>query len=207
MEKNERTTKYLAIIALLVAVFSISFGFAAYTRAISISAISDVTTKSPVYNGGVLSIDKDKLKTGLVAAKTTGGIKAEKAILTKDTISNISVHFTEPGQSATYDFYGYNDSQIEAYLNSVVFGSKVCKALDGENTKKVNAACNSIKMYIKIGSKKFTSTEVGIKEHVIDAGGSEQIEVKIEYVKDGVVSDKSFKVDFGTAVLTYDTVD
>ena len=207
MVNKDKITKYIAIIALLIAVLSISFGFAAYTRAISISAISDVTTKGPVYNGGVLSTSKDEINTGRVEAKTTGGVVAEQAILTKDTISNISVHFTAPGQSATYDFYGYNDSEINAYLNSVVFGSKVCKALDGNNTQLVNDACNSIKMYIKIGSKTFYGTEINIKEHLIDPKESEEIEVKIEYIEDGVESDKSFKVDFGTAVLTYDTVD
>ena len=207
MVNKDKITKYIAIIALLIAVLSISFGFAAYTRAISISAISDVTTKGPVYNGGVLSTSKDEINTGRVEAKTTGGVVAEQAILTKDTISNISVHFTAPGQSATYDFYGYNDSEINAYLNSVVFGSKVCKALDGDNTQLVNDACNSIKMYIKIGSKTFYGTEINIKEHLIDPKESEEIEVKIEYIEDGVESDKSFKVDFGTAVLTYDTVD
>ena len=207
MVNKDKITKYIAIIALLIAVLSISFGFAAYTRAISISAISDVTTKGPVYNGGVLSTSKDEINTGRVEAKTTGGVVAEQAILTKDTISNISVHFTAPGQSATYDFYGYNDSEINAYLNSVVFGSKVCKALDGDNTQLVNDACNSIKMYIKIGSKIFYGTEINIKEHLIDPKESEEIEVKIEYIEDGVESDKSFKVDFGTAVLTYDTVD
>jgi len=207
MEKNEKTTKYLTILALLVAIFSISFGFAAYTQSINISAVSDVTVKTPARQGGVLSLSGDKISTGFVKPSTSDGVKAEEAILTKDTISNISAHFTKPGQSVTYSFYGYNDSEANTYLNSVVFGTKTCKASDGEMTQKVRKACDSIKITIKIGSKTFTGTEVDLKDYVISGEGNEKIVVKIEYVSGGAVSNKSFKVNFGTTVLTFSTVD
>ena len=202
MEKNDKATKYLTLLALIIAVFAISFGFAAYTRAINISAISDVTVKNPVYNGGVLSVDSDKVTTGRVKPEVSGNIKAEEAILTKDTISNISAHFTKPGQKANYKFYGYNDSETKSYLNSVVFGSKVCKVSDGEMTEKVKKACDSIRMTIKVGSQTFTSTTVDMSNHEIDSKDSEVIDVKIEYLSSGIEADKNFKVDFGTSVLT-----
>ena len=207
MENNDKYVKYISLIALLIAVFSVSFGFAAFTRAINISAISDVSPKTTEYNGGVLSISNSSVKTGSVTASTTNKATAEKAILTKDTISNISAHFTKPGQSVKYSFYGYNDNTIVTYLNSVVFGTKTCKAVDGENTTLVNDACSSIKMTIKIGNETFTSNNVNVKNHSLEAMKSEPIEVKIEYLSSGAIADKKFKVDFGTSVLTYSTID
>ena len=207
MEDKDKHTKYITIIALLLGVVGLSFGFAAYTRAINISANVDITPETSEYNGGVLSTQKGKVATGMVSATTTSGASAEDAILTKDTISNLSAHFTKPGQSAKYSFYGFNDNEIETYLNSVVFGSKTCKAFDGETTEKVLKACDSINMTIKIGNQTFKSTDVEIKNHKLDIQDSEDITVVIEYDSKGIIADKKFKVSFGTSVLTYSTLD
>lgn len=208
MENNNRYTKYLAIFALLVSVVGLSLGFAAFTTTVSIRANADysATNASSNYRGGVLSTEPTLVTPGNVVP-TIDGATAGTATLTDDTISNISVHFTEPGQSAEYSFYGYNDSEFVTYLNSVVFGTKTCTAGTGTNDTYVQAACNDIVMSIKAGDEEFTETETNVVDHALSSQTSEVIKVLIEYVAGGATADGDFTVDFGTSVLTYSTVD
>ena len=208
MENNNRYTKYLAIFALLVSVVGLSLGFAAFTTTVSITANADysATNASTNYRGGVLSTVANMVTPGNVLP-TTDGATAGTATLTDATISNLSAHFTEPGQSVKYSFYGFNDSEFVTYLNSVVFGTKTCTAGSGTNDSYVQAACNDIVMSIKAGDEEFTETETNVVNHAVASQTSELIEVLIEYVAGGATADGDFTVDFGTTVLTYSTVD
>ena len=215
MEDNNKFVKYIAIIALLIAVVGVSVGFAAFTNTVNIKAKAEVTPgDGSSYAGGQLSTDDDTTTPGTVTPTTEGGATGDPATLTNDTIDNIKAKFTAPGQSVTYTFYGRNDSAFVSYLNSVVFGSKSCApasaARDGvepATASLVTAACNGITMSIKAGSETFTATNTSVTGHTLASGANETITVTITYATGAATADGAFDVDFGTSVLTYSTVD
>ena len=208
MENNNRYSKYVAVIALLISVVGVSLGFAAYSNTVQIQAAADVTFV-PV-KVGELSVDPDSQEDGSVTPTTTGGATAEAADLDESGIENIKVHFTATGQSATYSFYGVNTSAFTAYLNSVVFGTKACSPSTTGNPATaayVTEACNDIVMTISVGSDSWTETESVVDGHSLSSESNEPIAVTIEYLDGGNTADGDFDVDFGTSTITYGTVD
>jgi len=211
MQNNNRYSKYVALAALLISVIGVSLGFAAYSNTVQIKARAEVRYDVP-QKPGILSTDPDDPTEGDVTPTTTGGATAEDADLTENGIENILVHFTAPGQTATYSFYGMNASEFTSYLNDVTFGTKTCTAAanqDGSTTTAsyIAAACNDIVMYISASSDDFTDTDHDVNGHSLASGSSEPIAVTIEYIGGGAVADGNFDVNFGTSTLTYGTVD
>ncbi len=207
MENNNRYSKYVAVIALLISVVGVSLGFAAFSNTVQIKAQADVTTDGSTYKGGTLSTDPDDVEEGPVTPTTTGGATAEIADLSETGIENIHVHFTEPGQSATYSFYGYNNSEFATYLNEVTFGSKTCTPGTGTTAAYVTEACNDIIMTIAAGASSWTETDDSVNGHSVNSQESEPIAVTIEYLDGGAQADGPFDVNFGTSTLLYSTVD
>ena len=206
MENNNKYVKYLAIFALLLSVAGVTVGFAAFSNTVEIKATADFTPDGSAYRGGVLSVDPDEQTDGTVVP-TTEGATAESANLTERGIQNIVVHFTEAGQSATYNFYGVNASEFVAYLNSVVFGTKTCTPGTGTTTSYVADACEFINLTIKIGNDEFTETNNAINGHELNSTGHETITVTVDYIAGAPSADGPFTVDFGTSVISYGTVD
>ena len=206
MENNNGYSKYIAIIALLISVVGVSLGFAAFTNTVQIKARADYTAPNdtPV---GELSTSPSSQTDGPITPTTEGGATAENANLDEDSIENISVHFTAPGQKATYSFYGVNTSAFTSYLNEVTFGTKACTPGTGTTASYVEDACNDIIMTITAGSDEFTATDTDVNGHSLASGGNEPIVVEIEYIDGGNVADGDFTVDFGTSTLKYGTVD
>ena len=208
MQNNNRYSKYLAIIALLISVVGVSLGFAAYSNTLQIKAAADVTgvTPDPVAQ---LSTSPSSQQNGPVTP-TTNGATADSAVLTANGIENIKVHFTATGQSATYSFYGVNPSSFDSYLNSVVFSTKTCTADDTNGnpaTVGIDDACSDILMTVVAGAADYSETNNNINGHKVLAGEYEPVQVTIEYIDGGAVADGDFTVDFGTTTLSYSTVD
>ena len=205
-EKREDRAKRIAIIALILALLACTFGFAAFSRSIKIMDEKKEIGYATLY-GGILSINPDKPENGKVYPTSIGGAKADPATLTENGIININVHFTKPGQSATYSFYGINPTKTLVYLNSVLFGEKTCHAGSGTTDSYAEAACNNIIMTISAKDTMFTETNEDIEEHSIPAESNEPIAITIKYLKGGADSDGSFSVDFGTSYMTYGEID
>jgi len=221
MQNNNRYSKYVALVALFIAVVGVSLGFAAYSNTVQIKAAADYRgVPDPSQLPGQLSTDPDEQKDGEVTPTATGGATAEDADLDESGIENIKVHFTAPGQSATYSFYAVNPSAFVAYLNSVVFGSKTCAAsnangnpasdiyVNGDpNVPNDGGVCNDITMTIAIGSNDYTETDTDIDGVSMNAGANMPVTVTIDYISGGAVADGDFDVDFGTSTVTFGTVD
>ena len=206
MENNNKNIKIISVIALLISILGLSLGFAAYTNIINIIASADYVA-DPTTTAAKLSTEDDEVASGPITPTTDGGATADNASLTDNSISNIVVHFTNSGQSATYTFYGYNDSDFVSYLNSVVFGTKTCTPGVGATASYVQNACDDITMTIIAGGNSYTATNANINGHSLASQNSEVIQVKIEYAAGGDVADGDFTVDFGTSALTYSTDD
>ncbi len=222
MEKN-KSIKIIAIMALVVAVIGLSIGFAAFSQTLTIKSAADVAPD-------VESEFVDKIKPApegdgddnKVNPSTDGsGVKAEPATLNGNKIEGIMVHFTKPGQSATYKFKMKNTSSYDAFLENIIFSNAenennriVCKASsDGQaNPALVAAACSGIHVTVTAGDNPMDTarddSNININNHILEKKtGEENITIKIEYSDGSAVADGKFDVKIGDIMLTYSTQD
>ena len=202
--KDNKLSKSLAVVALLISVVGVSLGFAAYSNTLTIRAAADYT--SPELHIPQLSTSTSSVTTGSVTP-TVSGATADAATLAGQTISGLSVHFTNTNQSATYTFYAVNASAFATYLNTVTFGTKSCTPGTGTTASYVATACDDIIMTIAAGSSDYTETTDNISSHSIAANGYETVTVTIEYIDGGATADGPFDVSFGDSTLAYSTGD
>ena len=217
MEKN-RSGQVIAIIALVVGVVGVSIGFSAFSNALKIQSSATVTPDKDTLNVDFSSSDQSVDASTITPTVSAEAVKATNAAIdnTNDpTISNLSATFTEPGQTATYNFYAYNTGELTAYLKSIVYGNatgetanKVCKAKEGTTDELVQKACNGISLKVKVGSEAETASGLGsISGHSLAKTKAEAITVTLEYAAGAERADGDFTVSFGDVTLNYSSAD
>ena len=172
MEK-ERSSKILAVIALIVAVVGLTVGFAAYTRSLNITNLEG--TVNPGESELDIFFDNDQEKgndlavvkgVGDAALATETGATITNPELnsgSNPTISGFQAQFKQKGQKVEYTFYVYNNSPYAAYLEKVNFTGdathKTCEAIGtATNAALVENACKDINISLKIDDTKILST-------------------------------------------------
>ena len=206
--RNSSGAKYIIVFALLISVAALSLGFAAFSRTLTIKSSADVNFHPPFDVD--FSTSNSSVVTGSVSptlSPTTSGPSGQNATLNETTIQGLKATFTNVGQSVTYSFYAFNDSDFLAYLNSVNLGTKTCTALEGTTQSYVNSACNGIELSVKVGSTTYTTSNTSISSHTLAKNTAEAVEVKIEYKSNAAVADGDFTVAFGDTTLIYGTAD
>lgn len=213
---RDRSTKVIAIVALCVAVFGLSVGFAAFSNDLTIKSEATVKPNASDFDVNFSSSDTSETD-GTVTATSTAGVTAEPATIsnaTAPTISGIKVGFTEPGQSAKYSFFAHNAGKYKAFLNNVTFknvtdanANIVCVAAEGTNANMVASACQGISIKVKVGTTTFVEPTPTITSHELPIDQYEPVEVTIEYKTGAARADGDFQVNIGDIVLTYGSVD
>lgn len=213
---RDRSTKVIAIVALCVAVFGLSVGFAAFSNDLTIKSEATVKPNASDFDVNFSSSDTSETD-GTVTATSTAGVTAQDATInnaTAPTISGIKVEFTEPGQSAKYSFFAHNAGKYNAFLNNVTFKNAkdananiVCVAAEGTNANMVASACQGISIKVKVGTTTFVEPTPTITSHELLIDQYEPVEVTIEYKTGAARADGDFQVNIGDIVLTYGSVD
>lgn len=213
---RDRSTKVIAIVALCVAVFGLSVGFAAFSNDLTIKSEATVKPNASDFDVNFSSSDTSETD-GTVTATSTAGVTAQDATInnaTAPTISGIKVGFTEPGQSAKYSFFAHNAGKYNAFLNNVTFKNAkdananiACVAAEGTNAAMVASACQGISIKVKVGTTTFVEPTPNITSHELPIDQYEPVEVTIEYASGAARADGDFQVNIGEIVLTYGSVD
>lgn len=213
---RDRSTKVIAIVALCVAVFGLSVGFAAFSNDLTIKSEATVKPNASDFDVNFSSSDTSETD-GTVTATSTAGVTAQDATInnaTAPTISGIKVEFTEPGQSAKYSFFAHNAGKYNAFLNNVTFKNAkdantniACVAAEGTNANMVASACQGISIKVKVGTTTFAEPTPTITSHELPIDQYEPVEVTIEYKTGAARADGDFQVNIGDIVLTYGSVD
>lgn len=213
---RDRSTKVIAIVALCVAVFGLSVGFAAFSNDLTIKSEATVKPNASDFDVNFSSSDTSETD-GTVTATSTAGVTAQDATInnaTAPTISGIKVEFTEPGQSAKYSFFAHNAGKYNAFLNNVTFKNAndananiACVAAEGTNAAMVASACQGISIKVKVGTTTFAGSTPNIASHELTIDQYEPVEVTIEYKTGAARADGDFQVNIGDIVLTYGSVD
>ena len=218
MEKD-RSSRIIAIVALMVGVVGLTIGFAAFSNNLTISSSASVSPDSSAFNVD-FSSSSSSLATSAVTPVVTGeGATATNATIDNSTagaptITNLSATFSEPNQKAVYTFYARNEGEYIAYLKSISFAevesgaTKKCTPGADTTASLVASACNGISLSVKVGNEEVTTTNVAtITGHSLAKAASEPIVVTIEYADGSAVADGDFTVSFGDISLLYKSVD
>lgn len=221
MEK-ERSTKIIAIAALLIGVIGISLGFAAFSNTLTITSSAEVTPDASAFNVDFSATSSGDVSTAPVVAtlNPTGvtGFTATDGVIDNSSdpkITGLHATFTEPGQTATYTFSAKNIGEYEAFLKSITFANvtgesstKVCTPGTGTTAALVSAACEDITLSIKVGNESATTGSVAsITNHSLAIDANDPIVVTITYAANGHRADGDFTVAFGDITITYSSVD
>ena len=215
MEKN-KSSKIIAVVALVVAVFGLTLGFAAFSNTLTISSSAYVSPSDENFKVAFSTSLTDANVTGTIAGTPTGAATAEDATVSGTTVSGIKANLTSPGESVSYTFYVHNSGEYEAFLNSITFENvagenspKVCVAKDSTTSEAlVSAACEDISISVKVGNDAAVAGSVAeITDHSLLKTKNEIVTVTIAYAVDGDRADGNFDVSFGDLKLVYGTVD
>lgn len=215
---QKNNSKKATILILVIAILCLSIGFSAFSTNLNISSNANVSPDATSFSVVFSSSDSTLETNPINPTKNPESITATAATINNSstpTISNLSATFTAPGQSATYNFYTRNTGEYDAFLKDIIFqnivsqsASKTCTANPGTTDSLVQAACNDIKLSIKIGNENEVSTTTNsITGHSLLKGASEPVTVTIEYLSNGARADGDFSVSFGDISLNYSSVD
>ena len=217
MEKN-RNVQVIAIIALVVGIFGLSIGFAAFSSVLNIQSSANVKPDSSTLNVDFSSSIDSVTVAEITPTATPNSIATTNATIDNSadpTISNLSATFTEPGQSVVYKFYAYNAGELNAYLKSIVYANaagsnatKVCTAKEGTTDALVQKACENILVKVKVGNELETATgKASITGHSLAKKTGEMVTVTLEYAAGAERTDGDFSVAFGNITLNYSSAD
>lgn len=212
---ENRGYKVVSILALVIGVLGVTLGYAAFSNTLKIESSAEVNPSATNFNVDFSSSDQGVVTNAItptLSPNNVTGFTATNATIdntTDPTISGLHATFTEPGQTATYQFYSYNAGLYVAYLNSIVFqGSKTCTARTGTTQGLVDSACPGIKLSVQVGSETATESSVAsISGHSLGTNAGEQVTVVITYESGSAIADGDFDVSFPDIVLTYASAD
>ena len=222
--KNRNKNQIMTLAILLVAVVTLSLGFAAFSNVLNISSSATVTPSDATFNvdfSRVSATTADEVDiTPFEPTLNPTTLSATNAVINNDTnptITDLTVEFTAPGQSAEYEFYAANIGEYNAYLTSINIGAKNCSVpsdtpeSDKPSTNLLNKACEDIVVSIKIGNDEEITYDkeinYAVTKHMLAKSTSEKVIVTIKYKDGGARADGVFAVEFGDITLTYATVD
>ena len=219
MLEKHRRNRFILLVMLLIAVASMTVGFAAFSKELTINASAIVKPDASSFRV-VFSSNGSSLATDDVKGVSEGGAMAGTASIDNNgeipTISNLTATFTNPGQAVSYTFYSYNSGAYTAYLTGIKFNlsngstGKVCTAIDKASTTDslLSAACNDISVKVEVGeNSEFNGETKTISGHSLAKSGFEQVKVTILYDNNGNISDGDFVVQFPDVSLIYSSAD
>ncbi len=210
--ENEKNSKVIAILALIVAVAGLGIGFAAFTSTLTISSSATVTPSDDTFK---VVFDKEYETSGITCSPSGSASVSSSGTVDDTTITGIKVAFTKPGDSVTCTAQVKNSGEYEAYLNSITTGNLSCqKASESQATEGlVNEACKGIEATFTVGSDSATSkssaseSKSSIKGHTLSKSTSETVTIKIEYKSGSQQADGAFDVTIPQTSLSYSSAD
>lgn len=218
--KMYRRRQILIIITLVVAVLGLGVGFAAFSATLNISSSANVSPNSDdfkvQFSTTEYAVDTTNSSCKIIEGMGTNGGIGGIGCVKSNSISDMAIVFTQPGQSVDFRIYIHNTGQYDAYLRGISFTAldsgtyKKCSATTTDDTKAtdslVQAACEGIEVTISIGG---TQYDLGsnISGHKLSKGGVEEVQVKIEYKSGSALADGPFKVEISDFKLDYSSVD
>lgn len=140
--ERERSFKIITISALLIAIISLSIGFAAYTETLTINGNAKISPEL-----WKVQFTKDGKNVGELNATLTGRAKVTtEATVAASTISGFKATLKSPGDSVTYNFEISNLGDLDAKLTAFTLGTLSCTPSIGSKAtqQQATAICEDL---------------------------------------------------------------
>ena len=227
---KDNKTKVITIAALVIAVIALSIGFAAFSSTLNIQTGANV---NPTDTFSVKFSNSDtSLAVPNVLPTNNSTATGDTAVINNNdahnpVISNLSAHFTAPGEKVEYVFYVRNMGPYDAYLTDVRFNNaesgssfKKCTATSDNPVSNANAMCEYINFKLELAglatpltpSSNFATTVgnnyIVNKSATPESGNtnSKLVKVTIEYPDGSPYADGGFDVSFGSVEMVFATL-
>lgn len=209
---ENRDSKIIAIIALIVGVVGLSIGFAAFTQTLRIENV-----QAEVKPSNSLNVHFPTSGTLSATGSDAGATGSEITLNSGTLITGLKAYFQKTGQYITYTTNIYNDSSYPAYLRSITFsknGTATCSPFSASTNPNpasestISAACGNMKMYVTINGlvSNITTNQTNISGKSIPAGSNVSVTVKIAY-EGSNIPDGDFQTDFGNIQFDFSSED
>ena len=169
MENRGKWTLYLGIFAVVVAVISIGFAYAAFSQTLLID--------------GEATVEKSKWQIkfdNLGSTPTLTGTAVEvtaPTINTGDTkISKFAAKFTTPGDSITYTFDVVNGGTFDAEISSLTIPIPLCTGTGANATTDASNVCKNLSYNLTYADD--SAIAVG---DALDAGDTKSLKLTLNY--------------------------
>ncbi len=193
MEK-ERQFKVLVLVALIVAIAALSFGYAAWSTTLTINGSAKV---SPV-SWNVLF----DYKSGSSLTPTlTGSATSTGATLTSTSVSGYTATLKAPGDSVTYNWLVKNTGGIDAKLNTYNLGTLSCSPATGSTATQAeaNSVCADLEYTLK-----YADGSIAVGDVLPKTTGSKELVMTLKW-KDSstVLLSDDVTVNVSTTTMIY----
>ena len=230
MERNNNG-KIMAVIALVVAVISLSLGFAAYSTSLQISTVADVTANNN-WNVGFSKNGTTMAPLNVSADSTVAGTNSNGVLdITKYTVQQ-NTHATlttTAGSEVKYSFYVLNTGSITAYGDSLTFANVpvTCAPASGNSSEVIEGTASAgttrtggnstpisdedcaamFGLSLKIDETTYVAGEstTGFGSTSISAETNKPVELRLWYKGDTAANTAAAKLD-GDIVVTAGTI-
>ena len=123
----------------------------------------------------------------------------EAPILNRETIMNLKVRLTRPGDSVSYRFDIVNDGDINAILKDYTIANNERFNCVSEDIESSRIACENIQYTLKYTNNSYPISQM----NTLNAGEIRNVTLKIEYKDVDVIPKSDVKVSGLNAYFTY----
>ena len=212
-----RRTQIITICALVVAIVTLGVGFAAFSTTLNISSSANVSPNSDdfkvQFSTTEYAVDTTNSSCKIIEGMGTNGGIGGIGCVKSNSISDMAIVFTQPGQSVDFRIYIHNTGQYDAYLKSIIWNNivgentyKKCAASTTDSTAAtpslVSAACEGITISYDYNGVSYDFGDLsGLK---LEVGQTSYLDLHVLY--EGARADGPFNVEFGNISLDFSTV-
>ena len=219
-QKKKYKERKLIVIALIVAVITLTVGFLAYSGTVRVEReLKSCGNNVDMYNIGFSILD-NKLIPGFVEPYILNNDPnstmptADSAYLYGSIIRSIKANFYAPGQYAIYKFYVYNAGKEDLYLKDIIFKDidytnkrKICRPMDPTKPiESVQDVCEYITLGVLNNEYSFNAvygTVNNIKGVKIKSHKSQKITVIVAYETGAPLASTPIEISFGNVEFKY----
>ena len=168
--KNQRSTKIMAVVALVVAICGISVAFAAMSTTLTINGTAEIQTAE-------WNIKFDTLTPVSIVGEAA---QITAPVLSDTNIGTFKAKLTKPGDSVSYTFNVTNSGSMAAKIGTFTKDTFTCTGLSTDEPTAIadaNIVCNNLKYTLVYTSG---GNPVAVND-TLTVGQSRNLTLKLEY--------------------------
>lgn len=195
MEKD-RGFKIIALIALVVAVAGLSFGYAAWSTTLTVSGSAKV-------NPATWDVHFAYKSGSSLTPTITGNASSTGATLTSTAVSGFDITLKAPGDSVTYNWLVKNEGSIDAKLKTYNMGTISCAPATGSTATQAeaNAVCNDLTYTLTYAD----GSAIAVNDTLVKNTGSKELKMTLQWKNtSSTTPTDDIKVTVSTTTMIYE---